>query len=87
MPISNPDFRFPGVLNSKEMLVAEAIHARAWKKISDDLCYAGASPDEARARLGRIVMQLIGNGPNDLGDLATAAVCAFREEASRSEMA
>ncbi len=29
-------FRFPGVLNSKELLVAEAVHARAWASLDHD---------------------------------------------------
>lgn len=88
MPISTVDFRFPGVLNSKEMLVAEAIHARAWESISNDLRIAGASAEEAKARLGRIVTQLMGNGPKAaVGDLTAAAVRAFKEETTLGRVA
>ena len=79
MPVSTSEFRFPGVLNSKEMLVAEAIQARAWIIISDDLGTIGSSAEEARARLGRIVTQLIGNGPKAVDDVTAAAVRAFRQ--------
>ncbi len=72
-------FRFPGVLNSKEMLVAEAIHARAWESISYDRRLVGASSEEAKARLARIVTRLVGNGPKTVDDLAAAAVQAFNE--------
>ncbi|MCU4182077.1 hypothetical protein [Bosea sp. BH3] len=81
IPMPTLDFRFPGVLNSKEMLVAEAIHARAWQTISDDLRISGAPPEEAKARLGRIVTQLVGHGPKAADDLAAAAVCAFKQGA------
>lgn len=77
--MSTPDFRFPGVLNSKEMLVAEAIHARAWTIVRNDLRIAGEAPEEAKARLGRIVTNLMGNGPRAVKDLAAAAVHAFKE--------
>lgn len=76
MPISTVDFRFPGVLNSKEMLVAEAIHARAWQSIGDDVRIAEVPAEEANARLGRVVMQLMGKGPKAMDDLTAAAIRA-----------
>jgi len=79
MHISNLDFRFPGVLNSKEMLVAEAIHARAWESISYDIRLVGASSEEAKTRLAHIVTRLVGNGPKTVDDLAAAAVHAFNQ--------
>jgi len=85
MPFSTLDFRFPGVLNSKEMLVAEAIHARAWQAISDDLRIVGAPSNAAKTRLARIVTDLVARGPNPMGDLTAAAVRAFHDGRSDGE--
>lgn len=61
------------------MLVAEAIHARAWHAIGDDLGLVGDEAEQAKARLGGIVVRLLANGPRSMGDLTTAAIQTFRE--------
>ncbi len=73
------DFHVPGVLNSKEMLVAEAIHARAWETVRGDPHLAGDEAEAAKARLGGIVARLMSDPSRSVGDLAAAAVRAFNE--------
>lgn len=73
----NRPFSFPGVLNSKELLVAEAVHARAWASLDHDGRLAPELEDDAKARLGRIVLRLIGDRPAPVMDLAAAAVAEF----------
>ena len=77
MPVT--DFRFPGVLNSKDLLVAEAIQARAWEALRYDERLGTEQAEAAKARLGGIVVRLMSDHPKSIGDLATAAVQAFRE--------
>ncbi len=71
-------FSFPGVLNSKELLVAEAVHARAWAALDHDDRLDPELEGDAKARLGRIVLRLIGERPAPVTDLAAAAVEEFR---------
>jgi hypothetical protein len=71
-------FSFPGVLNSKELLVAEAVHARAWAALDHDDRLDTELEADAKARLGRIVLRLIGERPASVTDLAAAAVTEFR---------
>lgn len=71
-------FSFPGVLNSKELLVAEAVHARAWAALDHDDRLDPELESDAKARLGRIVLRLIGERPASVIDLAAAAVEEFR---------
>ncbi len=52
------DFRFPGVLNSKELLVAEAVQARAWAVLAGKGRFRD-DDEAARARLGGIVVRLM----------------------------
>lgn len=73
-----PPFRFPGVLNSQELLVAEAILARAWGMLSSDGALAGVDVDNAKARLGGLVVRLMSDRSKSIGDLSAAAVDAFR---------
>jgi len=73
-----PSFRFPGVLNSQELLVAEAILARAWAALSSDQAVTGLDPDAAKSRLGGIVVRLMSDRSRSISDLSTAAVDAFR---------
>jgi predicted GNAT superfamily acetyltransferase len=74
----NYDFRIPGVLNSKEMLVAEAIQARAWEFLSHDGRVAAEQAEAAKIKLGGIVVRLMSDRSRSIGDLAEAAVAAFR---------
>lgn len=76
------EFRFPGVLNSKQMLVAEAVQARAWARLSEDSDLAAADEDTAKSRLGRIVVDLMAHHAHSVADLTEAAVAAFRRAAS-----
>lgn len=76
----NPDFRFPGVLNSKEMLVAEAIHARAWNAISSELKLAAVEAEQAKAALGGIVVRLMVKGSTSVSDLSATAIRAFKDD-------
>jgi len=72
------DFRFPGVLNSKELLIAEAIQARAWQALD---CESELSSEHARVakeRLGGIVVRLMAQDTRSIGDLAKEAVDAFK---------
>ncbi len=77
-PIQSRSFRFPGVLNSSELLVAEAVHARAWASLDHDGRLDPELETDAKARLGRIVLRLIGAPPASVTDLATAAVEEFK---------
>ena len=72
-----PSFRFPGVLNSQELLVAEAILARSCNALGLDQALAGMDKDAAKARLGRIVVRLMSDRSRSIGDLSAAAVEAF----------
>lgn len=78
MQIQN--FRFPGVLNSQELLVAEAIQARAWTMLSQNAGADGALSEDDRARLGGIVLRLMSGSSRSVGDLAAAAVEAFEAD-------
>lgn len=73
------DIRFPGVLNSKELLVAEAVQARAWVVLAGK----GRFRDDdqvAKAKLGGIVVRLMAEGSQSIGDLASAAIDSFERE-------
>lgn len=72
-----PNFRFPGVLNSQELLVAEAAQARAWAALDYDARTDTELEAEARDRLGRIILQLMSRGTDSISDLAAAAVAEF----------
>jgi len=78
-------FRFPGVLNSQELLVAEAILARAWRTVASTYNIPGCDEAGAKARLGGIVARLMSDRSKSIGDLADAAISAFRATASGSE--
>lgn len=74
------DIRFPGVLNSKELLVAEAVQARAWVVLAGK----GRFRDDdqvAKAKLGGIVVRLMAEGSQSIGDLASAAIDSFERGA------
>lgn len=74
------DFRFPGVLNSQELLVAEAVQARAWAVLSGK----GRFRDDdhvAKEKLGGIVVRLMSDGSQSIGDLASAAIDSFERGA------
>ncbi|MGO4741622.1 hypothetical protein AB4099_34310 [Bosea sp. 2KB_26] len=79
--MSTAHVRFPGVLNSKEMLVAESIQARAWDAVSRDNRLIGDAADAAKAKLGGIIIRLMSDGSKSINDLATEAVLTFRESA------
>ncbi|PZO01413.1 MAG: hypothetical protein DCF30_07365 [Hyphomicrobiales bacterium] len=78
-----PSFRFPGVLNSQELLVAEAIHARAWRALMNTDHFDGLDETAAKARLGGIVMRLMSDRSKSVGDLSAAAISTFRGDAPR----
>lgn len=77
MPAQN--FRFPGVLNSQELLVAEAVLARAWAALDYDARTDPELEAEARDRLGGIILRAMARGSDSISDLATAAVAEFKE--------
>ena len=80
MPVPSTNPSFPGVLNSKELLVAEAIQARAWAALIDE---NRASDDAAaQAKLGRIVIKLMVDRSQSIDGLTAAAIAAFREDRS-----
>lgn len=81
------DLRLPGVLNSKDLLIAEAIQARAWEALASSEAIPAAEMDEAKARLGRIVVKLMAAGGTAQGNLATEAVRSFREDTERAPAA
>jgi len=70
-----PSFRFPGVLNSQQLLVAEAACARAWELLSRQ--DRAAEGEAAKARLGSIVVRLILERTQPGEDLALAAIKEF----------
>jgi len=70
--------RFPGVLNSQELLVAEAIQARAWEALGFGGAVAEFDESVAKARLGAIILRLMSDHSKSMNDLATAAVDAFQ---------
>lgn len=87
MPAQN--FRFPGVLNSQELLVAEAVLARAWAALDYDARTDAELEAEARDRLGRIILQAMSRGSDSISDLSAAAVAEFKatKPAMRVEIA
>ena len=78
-----PSFRFPGVLNSQELLVAEAIHARAWQTLTNTDHFDGRDETAAKARLGGIVARLMSDRSKSIGDLSAAAIATFKGHAPR----
>ncbi|WP_131858614.1 hypothetical protein [Bosea sp. BK604] len=76
----DPPSRFPGVLNSQELLVAEAVHARAWHALQSGVDIDLENTAEARDRLGRIVVQLMLGRNASTAELASAAISLFRDE-------
>lgn len=78
LPMPTSNFRFPGVLNSQELLVAEAVQARAWAVIGHDDRLDTELETEARDRLGRIILRLMSNAPDSISDLTSAAVAEFK---------
>lgn len=80
MPMHIPPFRFPGVLNSQELLVAEAIQARAFASLSAKGDIPGGDREAARAKLGAIVLRLMLDRTRSIDDLAAAAIAAFKAE-------
>lgn len=80
MPMHILPFRFPGVLNSQELLVAEAIQARAFASLSAKGEFPGGDREAARAKLGAIVVRLMLNRTRSIDDLAAAAIAAFNAE-------
>lgn len=81
LPMPSSNFRFPGVLNSQELLVAEAVQARVWAAIGHDDRLDTELESEARDRLGRIILRLMSNASDSVSDLTSAAVAEF--EATR----
>lgn len=73
-------FRFPGVLNSQELLVAEAVHARAWHVLRSGEDFGVENAADANDRLGRIVVQIMIMRTASTAELASAAIALFRDE-------
>lgn len=84
MPVQTNDFlapfRFPGVLNSQELLVAEAVHARAWHALQSAGEFNVEHSAAARDRLARIVVRLMIGARASSSELASAAIALFRNE-------
>ena len=78
LPMPTSNFRFPGVLNSKELLVAEAVQARAWAALGHDSRLDAELETEARDRLGRIILRLMSSASDSISDLTSAAVAEFK---------
>lgn len=76
--IPGPSFSFPAVLNSKQLLVAEAVQARAWASLEEEIRLGLETEADAKARLGRIVVRLIADRYASVTDLAAAVVEDFR---------
>ncbi|SEM20477.1 hypothetical protein SAMN04515666_108160 [Bosea lupini] len=72
-----PTFRFPGVLHSQELLVAEAIQAPAFVFLSANGDISGGDLEAARAKLGAIVLRLMLDRTQSIDDLSAAAIAAF----------
>lgn len=79
MPMPTPPFRFPGVLNSQELLVAEPIQARAFASLSLQGGIRG-DPEAAEANLGTIVLRLMLDRTRSIDDLSAAAIAAFNAD-------
>lgn len=80
MPMHTPPFRFPGVLNSQELLVAEAIQARAFASLSAQGDIAVGDLEAAKAKLGAIVLRLMLDRTRSIDDLSAAAIAAFKAD-------
>lgn len=74
----SPSFRFPGVLTSQELLVAEAIQARALAALDAQGLWAHGELEAAKAKLGGIVVRLMSDRTKSIDDLAAAAIAAFK---------
>lgn len=80
MPMHIPPFRFPGVLNSQQLLVAEAIQARAFASLRANGDISGGDLEAAEAKLGAIVLRLMLDRTQSVDDLSAAAIAAFKAE-------
>ncbi|PZR83148.1 MAG: hypothetical protein DI537_35400 [Stutzerimonas stutzeri] len=78
MSMSTTSFRFPGVLNSQELLVAEAIQARALASLDAQGLLAGTDTEAAKAKLGGIVLRLMSDHTKSIDDLSAAAIASFK---------
>ncbi len=78
MPMPTSSFRFPGVLNSQELLVAEAIQARALALLEAQGLPAGTDLEAAKAKLGAIVLRLMSGQTKSIDDLSAAAIASFK---------
>lgn len=76
-------YRMPGVLNSKQLLIAEAIQARAVEQLRAQGLIEGTEADTARAKLGGIVVRLMADSSQSIADLSASAVRIFREDLAR----
>lgn len=77
-PTLTPEsFRFPGVLNSKELLVAEALQSRAWGVLDARFGFGTGETPLARDRLGRIVLRLMAEGNGSMTELTGRAIEEF----------
>lgn len=78
MPAASADsFRFPGVLNSQEMLVAEALQSRAWPALAEAIGFGAHEEAHARERLGRIIVRLMASGEPSVSELTARAIVDF----------
>ncbi len=77
LPMPTPPFPFPGVLNPKELLVAEAIQARALASLEAQGLLDGDERKAAKAKLGGIVLCLISDLTKSIGDFLAAAIASF----------
>lgn len=73
-------FRAAGFLDPKELLIAEAIQARAWEVLSHERAIADMCEAAAKARLSAIVLHLMINRDRSIGDLSVTAVQSFKEQ-------
>lgn len=71
-------FRDAGFFDPRELLIAEAIQARAWECISRDKALDAKGERNAKAQLAKIVIHLMTNRERSIGDLSAAAVEAFK---------
>ncbi len=74
------NFRFPGVLDSRQLLIAESIQARAWHALQGGAQLSAEEEDSARDRLGRIIVRLMIERSASVSELAAAATAEFKAE-------
>lgn len=64
----------------RELLVAEAIQARAWESLARDAEVTAMNERAAKERLAGIVLRLMNDRDKSIGDLSEKAIVEFKRD-------